>query len=96
MFDQAFLVGQAARLDVLVTNVDGQAIDPSLITLLILSPNGSPSEAPPAEIVKESTGAYHYDLTLNKPGRWYYRWETGAPAIGAAEGQINVQPSRFK
>jgi len=96
MSDTDYLVGQAARIDATVTDLSGVAVDPADIRLLSLDPSGTTTEIPADQIVKDAVGAYHCDLTLTKAGRWYYRWETGSPATSAAEGMINVQPSRFK
>ena len=46
-------------------------------------------------IVRDALGAYHADVLLTQPGTWYWRWQSGHPSIGVAEGRITVQPSRF-
>lgn len=43
----------------------------------------------------DALGQYHADVLLTQPGTWYWRWQSGHPSIGVAEGRITVQPSRF-
>ena len=48
-----------------------------------------------AAIVRDALGQYHADVLLTQPGTWYWRWQSGHPSVGVAEGRITVQPSRF-
>lgn len=96
MFDTNYLVGDVARLDIAVEDLAGNPIDPGSNKLLVMTPDGSIGEIAGEQIIKDGIGKYHCDLPLSVAGRTYYRWETGAPATAAAEGMINVQPSRFK
>lgn len=96
MFDETFLAGEAARIAVTVENLAGERIDPAVQRLIVLWPDGTLETLAPEAIVRDAAGEYHFDLPLSVAGRTYYRWETGSPATAAAEGMINVQPSRFK
>lgn len=96
MSETDYLIGQAARIEAVITGIDGVAVDPQTVRLLTRAPDGTQTEIPADQIVKDATGAYHHDLTLNKAGRWYYRWQSGTPATSAAEGQLTVKPSRFQ
>ena len=99
MFDETFLAGESARIAVTVENLAGERIDPAVQNLIVLWPDGRRETIDPAALVRDGIGAYHYDLPLatasRRAERVYYRWETGAPATAAAEGLINVNPSRF-
>ena len=37
----------------------------------------------PGDIIKDSTGNYHFDLSISESGDWYYRYE-GTGAVQAA------------
>lgn len=95
MPDTDYIVGQAARIEAVITDIAGAAVEPETVSLITLAPDGTKTEIPAGEIVKDAAGAYHYDLALSQPGRWYYRFESSAPAA-AAEDTLNVKPSRFK
>ena len=93
-----FLLGDAARVSVTIAGPDGAHTDPISLTLRTLSPQGVATTLrypDDAAIVRDALGAYHADVLLTQPGTWYWRWQSGHPSIGVAEGRITVQPSRF-
>ena len=93
-----FLLGDAARVAVVIAGPDGAHTDPISLTLRTLSPQGVATTLrypDDAAIVRDALGAYHADVLLTQPGTWYWRWQSGHPSIGVAEGRITVQPSRF-
>jgi hypothetical protein len=71
---------QVVRLSALfqLTYVD---TDPTTVTLRLKSPAGE-SIIPSGSITKDSTGHYHYDVTVT-PGLWNYRW-TGAGVVNVS------------
>lgn len=93
-----FLLGDAARVAVVIAGPDGAHTDPISLTLRTLSPQGVATTLrypDDAAIVRDALGAYHADVLLTQPGTWYWRWQSGHPSSGVAEGRITVQPSRF-
>lgn len=96
MSDTEYIVGETARIEALITDIDGAPLDPPAVALRLMRPDRSTADITGDALIKDAAGSYHYDLALTSPGRWYYRWEAGAPTTGAGEGTITVQPSRFQ
>ena len=48
-----------------------------------------------AQLVRDSAGAFHVDLSLDTPGVWYYRWEGTGTCEAALEGAFSVINSNF-
>ena len=84
--------GQQARVSA-TFRVAGIATDPGTVTLRVQ--HGAVVQ--PARtfaggsITKDATGMYHADIDLDAEGRWSYRFEGTAPAIGAGEGSFSVR-----
>lgn len=79
-------LGDVVRLSCAFATANGAASDPTAITLRIqLAPAGTPVEAAyPGDIVRDSTGAYHFDFTPAAWGTYNVEWiGTGAVAAGA-------------
>jgi len=95
MSDTDYLVGETARIEALITDIDGAPLDPPALRLRLLRPDRSTDDITGNALIKDGAGSYHYDLPLTAHGRWYYRWDAGTPPTGAGEGTLNVQPSRF-
>jgi hypothetical protein len=62
--------------------------DPGAVTLTVRDPQGA--EAPIAA-TKSATGTYYADLVVATEGLYHYRFEGTAPALGAAEGKLEVR-----
>lgn len=92
---ETYIPGDVARIWLTAADIAGDATDPSVLTIEVKPPRADIVVPPAINIIRDSAGLYHFDLQLDKAGTWYWRWTTGAPATGAAEGQITVQPSRF-
>lgn len=88
-----FIVGDVVRLSVSVADVTGALSDPSSLALVIKSPSGS-SATHTSDIVKDSVGNYHFDLPLDLPGSYGFRWQSTGTNQGVAEGGIYVSPQR--
>lgn len=48
-----------------------------------------------AQLVKDSTGVYHFDVTAQNSGTYYYRFEGYTSVQAAEEGSFDVAVSRF-
>jgi len=68
--------------------VGGVLTDPTVVTLTIRDPNGAQT-TPTA--TKSTTGTYYADLAVATEGLYHYRFEGTAPALGAAEGKLEVR-----
>ena len=68
--------------------VGGALTDPTVITLTVRDPVGAQTTPTPT---KSGTGAYYADLVVVTEGLYHYRFEGTAPALGAAEGKLEVR-----
>ena len=97
MLNAPWIVGEVARLPLRVTDANGLPTDPASLRLKVKAPDGTVTTtaygAGP-DLVKDAVGVYRLDLVLTQAGTWHYRWETDAPAAGAAEGGLTVRASR--
>lgn len=90
------LVGELARLTMSIADNDGEPHDSEEISLKLIRPGSkSPITCNVADIKRETTGRYYFDVSTDASGHWYFRWELGNPVATAAEGGFDVKPSRF-
>lgn len=89
-----FIVGDVARLSVSILDVAGVPSDPTSLSLVIQAPDGT-SMTHTSDIVKDSTGNYHFDLALDSSGSYGYRWQSVGTNRGAIEGGVFVSPWRI-
>ena len=79
-------VGDVVRLRAVfsVLNVN---TDPSTITLQVQSPSGVTTSYTyaGAQVTKEGTGTYYYNLSVNEAGWWVYQW-TGTGTVEVVQG----------
>lgn len=77
-------LGQPVRLSTTVRNSAGVLADPGGLSVTVTAPDGTTSTLTyPADIAKDSTGAYHVDLTtgISTAGHYVYVWTaTGSNA----------------
>lgn len=86
-------IGDQVRLTATFKNRSGSPADPTTVTFTYQKPGG-PVISDSGAVVKDSTGVYHYDLTLdNVPGKWRYRFAGTGALIAAEEGEFRVDPS---
>ena len=75
------------------TNSAGVAADPTTVTLIVKAPDGTSTSYTyaAAQVLKDSTGKYYYELSPDQSGDWYFEW-VGTGAVQAAEpGQFIVR-----
>lgn len=75
---------------------DDVPIDPISLRLEIEDPSGSITEYiwnTDPEIVRDSIGAFHFDLMATQPGRWIYRWFSNSTLTAFEIGNIDVAHS---
>ena len=90
--------GDLVRLPANFKNAVGADTDPTGVTFAFTTPAGVITTyvyLTDAQLVKDSVGNYHVDLTVNEAGMYYYRW-AGTGAVQAVEvGQFSVKPGGF-
>ncbi len=89
-------VGDTAILSAMVKDADDVLTDPTSLVLTIKDPSGTKTVytyGTDAELVKDSVGMYHFDLTFDKSGIWRYRFVATGGVDQAEQGSIPVCPS---
>ena len=81
-------IGDVARIAAVFTDLNGNPVDPTTITLLIQDPANNQTTPAPSH---DSTGNFHYDLTTALAGTYTYRWTGTGAATVVIEGSIIVE-----
>lgn len=95
---KAYDVGDTARIKVNFKNIVRVDTDPTGVTLKVKIPSGTTTTytyGVDLALVKDSTGNYHYDLTLLTAGAYYYKWTGTGPASGVEEGVLTAQATNI-
>lgn len=91
--------GDQVRLSVLFTDSDGNAADPTVVTVKYINPLGTVTERTyeddPA-VIRDGTGEYSTDFVVSRPGSWHYRWQSTGAITAASEGQFQVRRSALQ
>ncbi len=78
------------------TVATGAPVDPSTVTLTVRDPDGNVTvyTYAAAQVVKDSTGDYHYDVgPCTIDGTWAYYWLGGGTDQAADEYYFQILPS---
>ncbi len=89
--------GDQIRITAALTS-GGSAIDPTTLVIATLDPLGVESIktwSADADVVRDSLGNFHRDVTCTIKGVWQYRVVGDNPAVCAAEGTFRVNPTEF-
>lgn len=89
--------GDLVRLSVAFT-VSAAATDPTIVRVKYINPSGTQMTkiyGTDVEVVKDSTGNFHIDISPTIAGVWRYRWEGTGTAQAAGEAAFEVRPSVF-
>lgn len=92
-----YAIGNTVRVVSDFTTVaTGSPVDPSTVTVTIRDPTGAENVYTYAasQVVKDSTGDYHYDVIGSIAGVWCYYWLGVGTSQAAAERYFRVLPSR--
>jgi uncharacterized protein YfaS (alpha-2-macroglobulin family) len=95
---QEFDLGDAPRAINKFRDFNGVLADPTTVMVKIRKPDGSIVTKPyptDTEIVKDSTGIYHVDLSTDMAGQWTIRWEGTGTVKAAIEQRFTVRRSDF-
>lgn len=87
-----FTQGDVARLSLTVADIDGAAVAPSALALMLQLPSGAQTAA---TVTAEGVGQYYSDVEFDEPGVYIYRWESTGTYKGAVEGEIFVIKTRL-
>jgi hypothetical protein len=90
--------GQLVTSSVLFTdpNNSDAPYDPTTVTLVVTEPNGTKTayvNGADSEVVKDSTGNYHSDISGSSDGRWYAGWYGTGTGQAAAEDSWIIEGS---
>jgi hypothetical protein len=98
MAGQQFDKNDKPRLKAQFVSQTGVLNDPSEVTFKHKDPSGNTATltyVAAAQVIRESTGIYYFDLALDEVGTWYFRAEgTGTPQV-AAEMAFEVRTTQF-
>jgi len=77
--------------------VSGVLTDPTTVTLKIRNLLGVTSTYTYAlaQITKSAVGVYYKDISLDRSGEWFYRWEGTGTVEAANETYLDVKDSEF-
>jgi uncharacterized protein YfaS (alpha-2-macroglobulin family) len=73
-------------------------VDPTTVTFKVRAPDGSVMTyvfGTDSELVKDSVGNYHVDVSVNLDGYWFYRYESTGTGQAAEEGQFQIKQGFF-
>lgn len=86
------------RLAVTFTTSMMAVVDPTDVKLYVKPPGGSVTTYTYllSQVVKDSTGNYHYDLLVNAVGGWLYKWQgTGSAQVTSADQTLTCNSTGF-
>ena len=89
-------IGDLRRVTAAFTdpNDSDAAVDPTALTLEVTDPSGEKTTytyGTDVELVKDSIGNYHLDISVDMAGTWLYRWAGTGTAQAVEEGRFIVQ-----
>ena len=82
----AYDVGDKIRLSAAFVDIGNNPADPTTVTVKYKAPTTATVTKvyiTDAEVIKDATGNYHIDVSINEAGGWKFRWE-GTGAVEAA------------
>jgi hypothetical protein len=95
---RSYLIGNAVRTTVRFRTPTGSPVDPSTVTLHVKDPALVVTDhvyGIDMNVIKESTGVYHFDVALDQAGEWHCRWEGTGSNMAANEHQFLCVASSF-
>jgi hypothetical protein len=78
-----------------INAITGVYVDPSLVTLYLLTPAGVGSSVDyPGAVSRSSQGHYFYQITASQSGVWNYKWQASGTAVATSpDGSFTVNAS---
>lgn len=73
-------------------------VDPTTVTLVLKVPDGTSTTYTYAlaELIKDSTGVYHRDFSIDAAGTHRYRWTSAGAGQGSEENWFQVRTRRVR
>ena len=90
--------GDLVAVEAVFTDRNDALIDPTAVSFKIKDPNGNITTyvfGTDAELVRDSLGKYHVDVSPGIDGTWQYRYESTGTGQAAEEGQFQVKRGFF-
>ena len=90
--------GDLVRVSLAFEDTAGDPADPTTVRGRYRDPSGAVTTyvfGTDAELVKDATGAYHFDVSPAASGEWRYRGEGTGAVQAAAEGRFLVRTTAF-
>lgn len=93
----AYDKGDHARLSADYTNISGVPTDPTTVYVTVRKPGGTTTTYTygGGQVLKDSTGRYRCDVSLDESGVWQYKWFGTGALVVAEEGQFTVRTTVF-
>jgi len=82
--------GSVVRISATFKDVNGNPVDPGTIVFTVRKPDGP---LVTLTVVKDATGTYHADLSLDEAGSYSYRCASTPPGQGSSEGELFARDS---
>ena len=78
--------------------LEGTLTDPAAVIFKYKNPSGTVTTLTygvDGDLVKETAGIYHVDVSADTNGHWACRWESTGAAAAADESEFYVRRSQF-
>lgn len=101
---RAYDAGQVVELTAVITDRDGQPLDPPIVRCRVKDPSGQEATyvyGLDSPLRRDGPGLYRLPVQVRPYGYWFYRWEAlsdeqfGPGVGGAAEAVFEVRRSQF-
>ena len=84
--------GDLVRIAGVFKNTDGNAIDPTTVALEVSKRSGVQTLTyDPGDIVRDSLGNYHADISADEAGEVFWKWITTGTGQAAHHGEFRVE-----
>lgn len=90
--------GDLVRVTGAFTNIAGDPIDPTTVSLFVTNPAGVTTEyvyGVDAEVVRVELGSFYGEISAAASGQWLWKWGSTGTGQAAEHGEFMVQPSAF-
>jgi len=90
--------GDLVRVEGAFKDDDEILTDPTIVRFKFTTPAGVMTtyvHGTDVQLVRDSTGQYHVDLTPTQSGDWHYSWECSGLVQAAEPWQFVVKPGAF-
>jgi hypothetical protein len=91
-----YQVGDLVRISAVFRDIAGALVDPSTVSLKVTKPSGTQNTYTFAlsQVIKDSTGNYHYDASADAAGLWRYTWSSTGSGQAAENGEFRVEAAQ--